>query len=77
MVLLMGQVAAEGVNFFYNENNTPEAIWTLVVEEPGAQGTVFKTFIPYVAMRKRRKPLWKRSRRDRRCSSKVGSNSAH
>jgi hypothetical protein len=51
-VLLMGQVAAEGVKFFRNENNTPEAIWTLVVEEPGAQGTVFKTFIPCVAYAK-------------------------
>jgi single-stranded DNA-binding protein len=48
-VLLMGQVTPEGVKFGYNENGTPEAIWTMVVEEPGAQGALFKTFIPCVA----------------------------
>ena len=51
-VLLIGQVAPEGVKFGYNENNTPEAIWTIVVEEPGAQGALFKTFIPCVAYAK-------------------------
>ena len=51
-VLLIGQVASEGVKFGYNENNTPEAIWTIVLEEPGPQGGVFKTFIPCVAYAK-------------------------
>jgi single stranded DNA-binding protein len=51
-VLLIGQVTPEGVKFGYNENNTSEAIWTIVVEEPGAQGAMFKIFIPCVAYSK-------------------------
>jgi single-stranded DNA-binding protein len=44
--LIAGKVTDAGVRLTYGENGTPEAYWTLMVDETGANGMTFTTFIP-------------------------------
>ncbi len=45
-VILLGAVSEYGAKLQYKSNGQPEASFTLVVQEPGKDGTLFKTFIP-------------------------------
>jgi single-stranded DNA-binding protein len=48
-VSLVGKVTESGVKLFYREHGTPEARWTLLLEELGKDEAVFKLFCPVVA----------------------------
>jgi single-stranded DNA-binding protein len=45
-VTLLGKVADQGPKLTYGETGQPECRWTLAIEEPGAQGKLFTTYIP-------------------------------
>jgi single stranded DNA-binding protein len=45
-VTLIGRVTDAGPKLTYAENGQPECRWTVAIEEPGAQGKVFTTYIP-------------------------------
>jgi single-stranded DNA-binding protein len=48
-VSLVGRVSDAGVRLSYRESGGPECRWTLVIEEPGKDGAVFRLFCPVVA----------------------------
>jgi single-stranded DNA-binding protein len=45
-VTLIGKVTDAGPKLTYSDNGQPECRWTLAIEEPGAQGKMFTTFVP-------------------------------
>jgi single-stranded DNA-binding protein len=45
-VSLVGTVGQYGVKLSYTEHSKPQTSLTLVVENPGKDGTTYKTFIP-------------------------------
>jgi hypothetical protein len=45
-VTLIGKVTDAGPKLIYSDNGQPECCWTLAIEDAGAQGKVFTTYIP-------------------------------
>jgi single-stranded DNA-binding protein len=45
-VTLIGKVTDAGPKLTYSDNGQPECRWTLAIEDAGAQGKVFTTYIP-------------------------------
>ncbi|MGH8072254.1 MAG: single-stranded DNA-binding protein, partial [Candidatus Entotheonellia bacterium] len=48
-VVLIGRVTEHGPKLTYTEPGQPECRWTLAIEEPGAGGKVFTSYIPCAA----------------------------
>jgi single-stranded DNA-binding protein len=45
-VTLIGKVTDAGPKLTYSDNGQPECRWVLAIEESGAQGKVYTTYIP-------------------------------
>ena len=45
-VHLIGAISEYGIRLSYTESAKPQATLTLVLEEPGKDGTSYKTFVP-------------------------------
>ena len=48
-VCLVGTITEAGVKLLYRDNGTPEAKWTMLLEESGKDAATFKLFCPVVA----------------------------
>jgi single-stranded DNA-binding protein len=49
---LIGKVTDAGPKLTYTDAGQPECRWTLAIEEPGAQGKTFTTYVPCSAFGK-------------------------
>jgi single-stranded DNA-binding protein len=49
VVTLVGRLTEASVKLAYRENGTPEARWTLMLQDMGKDGGTFKLFCPLVA----------------------------
>jgi hypothetical protein len=45
-VFIAGKVTDAGIKMHWNESGVPEATWTTIVEECGANGATWKVFVP-------------------------------
>ncbi len=56
-VLLVGRVTEAGPKLTYSSDGSPQCIFTLLLEEPAKDGTMFKLFVPVEVFGKQAEPV--------------------